>query len=604
MKKADTISVGFWCSIEKHLKGYFLFFAFLVSNHVCNGHLRFLTPTKIFRPESLTSSNIYVLSVRGGQQGDVIGKDRHDFTRHLSEQSEHTTHYHPHNDDLQRRRSISVEEMELRLKELQSRRPAYLKVPPPPPPPPPVPPPPIQQIKLMNNASNPQQDASLNNERKDHPNDIIFQKKKQNSIRGESVINSTFTNSNYNAAKIQVNSTFSTQESKHYDHMNPLLNGDSIFSNNSTTQNRYTEHYEEPTSQPLQAQEAEVSSIGANDNRAFKGWSVFSKLGKKAYSLVASNIPFSSGSYDNLKTVFDASSDDEVNCSDGYYQMMEFDSNTRVSIFNPSPTPWKSEDCLLYDVLNTFSLYFKLLSIIYPNRTRQKENTSTEEEIDDEEAIFGEPSLDIFDVSEVDEDSEPDTTISSLTSRGEINNSIELAIKSSLIQSIVPMLQEYTAEYMMQMPTRMKRTTRVISKSIRVRETVLSQLDVSDTNLDITNTDFERLLFELSSGPAEEIIEEIEYEYDEWPLHFDMLDDMEEHILEIIEDEKHLIELKTDDNFGTSGTPYTEDFDVHNIGNDFDGADYDDDLLDDSDLCILEEAEPSDFGWISEDESD
>jgi hypothetical protein len=168
------------------------------------------------------------------------------------------------------------------------------------------------------------------------------------------------------------------------------------------------------------------------------------------------------------------------------------------------------------------------------------------------------------------------------------------------------MLHEYTAEYMMQMPTRMKRSTKVITKSIRVRETILSQLDLSDNIPDIANADFERLLLELSSGPAEEIIEEIEYEYDEWPLHFEMLDDMEDHILGSINDEKYLIEFKTSEAVGAFDTTHTKNHDIYrrDKATDFDETDYDDDLLDDSDLYILEEAEPSDFGWISEDESE
>jgi len=171
-----------------------------------------------------------------------------------------------------------------------------------------------------------------------------------------------------------------------------------------------------------------------------------------------------------------------------------------------------------------------------------------------------------------------------------------------------------------------KREMKIITKSTRPRETILSH---TDTDVDLNTSDFERLLVELGQGPMEEVIEEVEYEYDEEPIFpmgvdmdMDMDMDMELGEEEIFYEVDHqsdsedaflleALQFGQDEDKGADtpngkGTNKSDKIASSGIrdGDDDESDDEsdDDDLLGDSDLDILDEASIDAPGWLEGDD--
>mmetsp|Transcript_15626 Transcript_15626/g.23414 ORF Transcript_15626/g.23414 Transcript_15626/m.23414 type:complete len:752 (-) Transcript_15626:107-2362(-) len=181
---------------------------------------------------------------------------------------------------------------------------------------------------------------------------------------------------------------------------------------------------------------------------------------------------------------------------------------------------------------------------------------------------------------------------------------LSAAVVTSFMNTIFPIVQRLarTSTHHRIIKIR-KRETRVISKTTRPRQTLLS---VIDTEVDLKPFEFERLILELSQNLNEEIIEEIEYEYDEEPI-FDEIQKCDNEIYEVehqLEPEDlYLIEA------GISNS--VDDILCEGDEGDFSFSDNDScandetdegELLDDSDLDILEEASIDGSRWYSVDE--
>lgn len=229
-----------------------------------------------------------------------------------------------------------------------------------------------------------------------------------------------------------------------------------------------------------------------------------------------------------------------------------------------------SEEHLLEQTVHLFSLYFdlwKIKSTFAVNRKQTKQeisrNVNAPIPIQDSRFAFGIDHRDTILVSAF------------------LNSAITKALVNEILfSSILPAV--YSRMDNQRPPKKItvtRREKKVVTKTTRTRPTILSRIN---TDKDLDDIDFARLLVELESCNDEEVIEEYEYEYDAEPM-------IEEYQCDEIADN-----------------------DVANENNDYpevealSESDFEDDLLDDNDLEILEAAMLDSSSWFSEflDESD
>jgi len=266
-----------------------------------------------------------------------------------------------------------------------------------------------------------------------------------------------------------------------------------------------------------------------------------------------------------------------------------------LSISGPSPDAiWKTEQNVLNHAMELFSLYFGLWDIKCPNHRA----LSGKAAVGAKSAIASDITLNApvpF---------QPGNLGTSLNHAESIlvstflSNAVSSAIlNDSIMNTILPAVYSHIDNYKAPIqPIRTKREKTVITKTTRARPTILSKID---TDEDLDDLDFVRLLMELEGGPNEQIVEEIEYEYDEEPLFIDA-DDVYEvedqdpdiavipdvEIDDLNDEQVHEIERELDDG---------EDSEIDNDTDD-------DDLLDDNELEVLEDARIDSSDWFSGDD--
>ena len=265
----------------------------------------------------------------------------------------------------------------------------------------------------------------------------------------------------------------------------------------------------------------------------------------------------------------------------------------QLSTSGPSPDAiWKTEENVLNHVMELFSLYFALWNIKCPKQS----------------AHSGKVALHAKDASGITSNApvpfQPGNLGTSLNHAESIlvsaflSNAVSSAIlNDSIMNTILPAVYSHIDNYRSPIqPIRTKREKTVITKTTRARPTILSKID---TDGDMDDIDFARLLMELEGGPNEQIVEEIEYEYDEEPLFIDA-DDLYE-----VEDQDPDIAVIPDVEID-----YLNDEQVLEIESELDdvvnseidnGTD-DDDLLDDDELEVLEDARIDSSDWFSGDD--
>jgi hypothetical protein len=118
---------------------------------------------------------------------------------------------------------------------------------------------------------------------------------------------------------------------------------------------------------------------------------------------------------------------------------------------------------------------------------------------------------------------------------------------------------------------------------------------MNSTSEDLDVINFARLLMELECGPNEQIIEEIEYEYDEEPIFIDTDDvyEVEDHDADGI--------LHLDFDALIDEQVYEGEHELSGEKEGEDDTDYDD-LLDDDELEVLEDARLDSSDWFSGDD--
>ena len=180
-----------------------------------------------------------------------------------------------------------------------------------------------------------------------------------------------------------------------------------------------------------------------------------------------------------------------------------------------------------------------------------------------------------------------------------LSNAVTTAVMNdSILNSILPAVYNHIENYKPPAPrVVVKREKKVITKTTKVKETILSRIDPDE---DLDDIDFARLLVELDGGPVEEIIEQIEYEYDEEPLFLADEDIETEEIYEVDgpEPDDH-IEIPEID------TQLIDDIDIDDESVIDEGSEEDtdyDDLLEDEELELLEAARIDESEWFSGDD--
>jgi hypothetical protein len=143
-------------------------------------------------------------------------------------------------------------------------------------------------------------------------------------------------------------------------------------------------------------------------------------------------------------------------------------------------------------------------------------------------------------------------------------------------------------------PTILKREKTIITKTTKVKETILSRIDPDE---DLDDLDFARLLVELEEGPIEEIIEEVGYEYDVEPLDELVVEEVESEEVHEVEDQD-----PGDDDSSNHTIHHVEitDIDEGASANKYDITDDEEDLLEDDELEILESARFDESDWIDQ----
>ena len=246
------------------------------------------------------------------------------------------------------------------------------------------------------------------------------------------------------------------------------------------------------------------------------------------------------------------------------------ETKTKPSNDKESDSIWTSEERLLEQTVDLFSLYFdlwKIKSTFAVNRKQTKQeksrNMNAPIPIQDSHLAFAIDHRDIILVSAF------------------FNSAITKALVNEILfSSILPAVHSRIDN---QRPpkkiTVTRREKKVVTKTTRTRPTILSRIN---TDKDLDDIDFARLLVELESCNDEEVIEEHDFEYDAEPI-------VEEYQYDEI----------TDNEVTNEDDDYPE---VEALSE----SDFEDDLLDDNDLEILEAAMLDSSSWFSEffDESD
>ena len=270
-------------------------------------------------------------------------------------------------------------------------------------------------------------------------------------------------------------------------------------------------------------------------------------------------------------------------------------------------TPWASEDQWISHTMAMFTLYFDLWSINIPEMGSQGAHMKFGAKEDSKIARVSElvtPPRNGWDIGTKLNHAE------SILVSSFISNAITSAVlNETILNSILPAVYSHIDNYRnMDAPTaksppvKLKREKTVITKTKKVHQTILSQIDTEE---DLDDIDFARLLVELQGGPLEEIIEEVEYEYDLEPIFED------ECIVEEIEIE-HEYSYKegkhnnaNDKECSDDAVEITDAEESTTITFDTDSEDDDEeDLLEDDDLEVLESARFYESDWFGSDEDE
>ena len=271
-------------------------------------------------------------------------------------------------------------------------------------------------------------------------------------------------------------------------------------------------------------------------------------------------------------------------------------------------TPWASEDQWISHTMEMFTLYFDLWSINIPEMGSQGAHMKFGAKEDDSK---------IAHVSELVTPPRNGWDIGTKLNHAEsilvssfISNAITSAVlNETILNSILPAVYNHIDNYRnMDAPTaksppvKLKREKTVITKTKKVHQTILSQIDTEE---DLDDIDFARLLVELQGGPLEEIIEEVEYEYDVEPIFED------ECIVEEIEIEHEYSSKEgkhnnaNDEECSEDAVEITDAEESNTITFDTDSEDDDEeDLLEDDDLEVLESARFYESDWFGSDEDE
>ena len=265
----------------------------------------------------------------------------------------------------------------------------------------------------------------------------------------------------------------------------------------------------------------------------------------------------------------------------------------QLSTSGPSPDAiWKTEENVLNHTMELFSLYFALWNIKCPKQSAPS----------DKVALSAKAASGITSNAPV--PFQPGNLGTSLNHAESIlvsaflSNAVSSAIlNDSIMNTILPAVYSHIDNYRPPIqPIRTKREKTVITKTTRARPTILSKID---TDGDMDDIDFARLLMELEGGPNEQIVEEIEYEYDEEPLFIDA-DDLYE-----VEDQDPDIAVIPDveiDDLNDEQVLEIESELDDGVNSEIDNDTDDDDLLDDDELEVLEDARIDSSDWFSGDD--
>jgi len=271
--------------------------------------------------------------------------------------------------------------------------------------------------------------------------------------------------------------------------------------------------------------------------------------------------------------------------------LIRHDQVIQLSILgNPPDVIWKIEENSLDHAMELFTMYFDLWNIKCPKRrfkgdliSKVVSNTTSTRDHESNTPIPFQPSTIGTPISHA-ESILVSTFLSNAVSSTILNDSI----MNTILPAVYSHMENYTPP---PQPIRTKREKTVITKTTRVKPTILSKID-TDENLD--DIDFARLLMELEGGPNEQIIEEIEYEYDEEPVFIDADDvyEVEDYDVDVIP------EVKIDD---------LNDEELYEDENELSGSEVEndtdyDDLLDDDELEVLEDARIDSSDWFSGDD--
>jgi hypothetical protein len=258
---------------------------------------------------------------------------------------------------------------------------------------------------------------------------------------------------------------------------------------------------------------------------------------------------------------------------------------------NPQDVIWKTEQKLLDHAMDLFSMYFDIWNIKCPKRSTQGASISTSVSNSISASVHESHNPISF---------QPSTMGTSINHAESIlvstflSNAVSAAIlKDSIMNTILPAVYNHIESYKPPPgPVRTKREKTIITKTTMTKPTILSKIDIDE---DLDDIDFARLLMELECGPNEQIIEEIEYEYDEEPIFIDT-DDIYE-----VEDHDADGTLQLDFDALIDEQVYEGEHELSGEKEGEDDTDYDD-LLDDDELEVLEDARLDSSDWFSGDD--
>ena len=278
-----------------------------------------------------------------------------------------------------------------------------------------------------------------------------------------------------------------------------------------------------------------------------------------------------------------------------------------ISLSAGAGMPWGNEHQWVTHTMALFTLYFDLWSVKCPQSTRtHSDNVVMLKSETDKDKVatrtrnggFSEASLVSSNLREV------GTTLNhaeSILVSAFLSNAITSAIlNETILHSILPAVYNHIDSYRppepvpVPQPTILKREKTIITKTTKVKETILSRIDPDE---DLDDLDFARLLVELEEGPIEEIIEEVGYEYDVEPLDELVVEEVESEEVHEVEDQD-----PGDDDSSNHTIHHVEitDIDEGASANNYDITDDEEDLLEDDELEILESARFDESDWIDQ----